>query len=136
MKFCPFEHILIHFIEFRLSELRNQKQKMLRQVRDKEEELETAMAKIDTLRQDLRKSEKLKREVEARAEELEGDAIKEKKLRERIEEYTKGIESELENVQDRTQGRNSTGNNDSSQEVLRFVLSAININSSLINAIL
>lgn len=48
----------------RLTELRNQKQKLSRQVRDKEEELETAMQKIDTLRQDLRRAEKLRRELE------------------------------------------------------------------------
>ena len=56
--------IIFNFFVNRLTELRNQKQKMLRQVRDKEEELETAMQKIDTLRQDLRKSDKLKREIE------------------------------------------------------------------------
>lgn len=50
----------------RLTELRNQKQKLSRQVRDKEEELETAMQKIDTLRQDLRRAEKLRRELEVR----------------------------------------------------------------------
>lgn len=37
---------------------------MSRQVRDKEEELETAMQKIDSLRQDLRRAEKLRRELE------------------------------------------------------------------------
>ena len=47
----------------RLSELRAQKQKLSRQVRDKEEELENAMQKIDILRQDLRKAEKFRREV-------------------------------------------------------------------------
>lgn len=43
------------------------------QVRDKEEELEVAMQKIDSLRHELRKSEKARREVEARVE----DAISE-----------------------------------------------------------
>ena len=89
----------------KLTELRNQKQKMSRQVRDKEEELETAMQKIDTLRQDLRKAEKLRRELEARVEEAEAEATKERKLRERSEEYTKGIEVELEKIQERPQGR-------------------------------
>lgn len=50
----------------RLSELRNQKAKLSRQVRDKEEELEAAMNKTDTLRQDLRKAEKLRRDLEVR----------------------------------------------------------------------
>ncbi|PNF42325.1 hypothetical protein B7P43_G05285, partial [Cryptotermes secundus] len=48
----------------RLSELRQQKQKLSRQVRDKEEELEVAMQKIDSLRHDIRKAEKLRRELE------------------------------------------------------------------------
>ena len=57
--------LLNQFLVFhRLTELRNQKQKLSRQVRDKEEELETAMQKIDTLRQDLRRAEKLRRELE------------------------------------------------------------------------
>ena len=34
------------------------------QVRDKEEELENSLQKIDTLRQDIRKAEKLRRELE------------------------------------------------------------------------
>ena len=42
---------------------------MTRQVRDKEEELENSLTKIDTLRQDIRKAEKLRRELELRAEE-------------------------------------------------------------------
>lgn len=36
------------------------------QVRDKEEELEVAMQKIDALRQDIRRSDKGRRELEAR----------------------------------------------------------------------
>ena len=51
---------------FRLSEFRQQKQKLTRQVRDKEEELENSLHKIDTLRQDIRKAEKLRRELEVR----------------------------------------------------------------------
>jgi serine/threonine-protein kinase MRCK len=34
------------------------------QVRDKEEELENSLQKIDNLRQDIRKAEKLRRELE------------------------------------------------------------------------
>lgn len=58
---CYFYDINLYHI--RLSDLRSQKQKLSRQVRDKEEELETAMQKIDTLRQDLRKAEKQRRDV-------------------------------------------------------------------------
>ena len=69
----------------KLSELRQQKQKLSRQVRDKEEELETSLQKIDTLRQDIRKAEKLRRELEIRAEEAFTETNKERKLREKIE---------------------------------------------------
>lgn len=71
----------------KLSELRQQKQKLSRQVRDKEEELEVAMQKVDALRHDMRRAEKLRRELEARVEEALAEAGKERKLRERSEEY-------------------------------------------------
>lgn len=47
----------------RMGDLRSQKQKLSRQLRDKEEELEVSMQKIDVLRQDVRKSEKIRKEV-------------------------------------------------------------------------
>lgn len=47
----------------RMAELRSQKQKVSRQLRDKEEEMEVAMQKIDSMRQDIRKSEKSRKEV-------------------------------------------------------------------------
>ncbi|KAG7294962.1 hypothetical protein JYU34_022642 [Plutella xylostella] len=58
----------------RLCELRQQKQKLSRQVRDKEEELEVAMQKIDALRADIRKSDKGRREMEARLETVTHEA--------------------------------------------------------------
>lgn len=60
----------------KLSELRSQKQKLSRQVRDKEEELETAMQKVDTLRNDMRKMEKSRREYETRIEDVIAEATK------------------------------------------------------------
>lgn len=60
----------------KLSELRTQKQKLSRQVRDKEEELENAMHKIDTLRNDMRKMEKSRREYESRIEDVIAEATK------------------------------------------------------------
>ncbi len=76
---------------YRLSELRQQKQKLSRQVRDKEEELDTAMQKVDALRQEIRRSEKLRRELEAKIEESNAEILKEKKLRERSEEYIQKV---------------------------------------------
>ncbi|CAK1549098.1 unnamed protein product [Leptosia nina] len=66
----------------KLSELRQQKQKLSRQVRDKEEELEVAMQKIDALRQDIRRADKGRRELEARLDTAVAEATKERKLRE------------------------------------------------------
>ncbi|CAH0718425.1 unnamed protein product, partial [Brenthis ino] len=66
----------------KLAELRQQKQKLSRQVRDKEEELEVAMAKIDALRQDIRRADKSRRDLEARLDTALNEAAKERKLRE------------------------------------------------------
>lgn len=60
----------------KLSDLRTQKQKLSRQVRDKEEELETAMQKIDTLRNDIRKAEKNRRELDSRLQDAVTEATK------------------------------------------------------------
>lgn len=60
----------------KLSDLRTQKQKLSRQVRDKEEELEMAMQKVDTLRNDIRKYEKTRRELESRLEDALTEANK------------------------------------------------------------
>ena len=60
----------------RLSELRQQKQKLSRQVRDKEEELENSLQKIDSLRQDIRKAEKIRGQLELRSEESVTEALK------------------------------------------------------------
>jgi serine/threonine-protein kinase MRCK len=78
----------------KLSELRTQKQKLSRQVRDKEEEVETAMQKIDTIRNDLRKSEKNRRELESRLQEAMTECSKERQQRERSEEYCRQMQSE------------------------------------------
>lgn len=47
----------------RMVELRSQKQRLSRQLRDKEEEMEVVMQKIDAMRQDIRKTEKARKEV-------------------------------------------------------------------------
>ena len=49
------------------------------------------MQKVDTLRQEIRKAEKLRRELEAKVEEANAETLKEKKLRERNEEYIKNV---------------------------------------------
>merc|ERR1719193_957216 len=82
----------------KLSEIRAQKQKLSRQVRDKEEELENSLHKIDTLRQDIRKAEKLRRELEVRAEEAFTETTKERKAREKAETAASKAEAEVERL--------------------------------------
>ncbi len=64
----------------KLSDLRQQKQKLSRQVRDKEEELEVAMQKIDALRNEARRTEKLRRELEIKLQETLNDRVKNFKI--------------------------------------------------------
>jgi serine/threonine-protein kinase MRCK len=101
-----------------LSELRQQKQKLSRQVRDKEEELENSLTKIDTLRQDIRKAEKLRRELELRAEEAVTEAAKEKKLREKFEANVRQLEKDL--AASKVGGFTSAGSPDGSADVVRL----------------
>lgn len=79
----------------KLSELRVQKQRFSRQVRDKEEELETAMQKVDSLRNDLRKSEKTRRDIESCLEDAIAETAAERKQRERAEECFRRLQSEV-----------------------------------------
>lgn len=47
----------------RMAELRSQKQRLSRQLRDKEEEMDVVTQKLDAMRQDIRKSDKARKEV-------------------------------------------------------------------------
>uniref|UniRef100_A0A8C3DAE2 Serine/threonine-protein kinase MRCK beta n=1 Tax=Corvus moneduloides TaxID=1196302 RepID=A0A8C3DAE2_CORMO len=89
----------------RMGDLRSQKQKLSRHLRDKEEELEVSMQKIDALRQDVRKSEKIRKELEAQLEEVLAEASKERKLREHSEVFSKQLENELEALKLKQGGR-------------------------------
>lgn len=102
--------------------MRQQKQKLSRQVRDKEEELEVVMQKVDNLRHDIRKAEKLRRELEARVEEAMAETSKERKLRERSEEYCKQMEEETEKLRQRNLGSDTSAANQThaSQEIVRL----------------
>eukprot|EP00092_Neocalanus_flemingeri_P050602 GFUD01058565.1.p1 GENE.GFUD01058565.1~~GFUD01058565.1.p1 ORF type:complete len:1896 (+),score=372.41 GFUD01058565.1:511-6198(+) len=104
----------------KLSELRQQKQKMSRQVRDKEEELENSLQKIDNLRQDIRKAEKLRRELEVRAEEAFAETAKERKMKEKLEIQNRNFESELERVKSSTSGI-GLDKHDESKDMSRLV---------------
>ncbi|XP_043483679.1 serine/threonine-protein kinase Genghis Khan [Leptopilina heterotoma] len=105
----------------KLSELRQHKQKLSRQVRDKEEELEVVMQKVDSLRHDIRKAEKLRRELENRVEEAMAETSKERKLRERSEEYCKQMQEETEKIRQRSAGNDTSTNNAlATQEINRL----------------
>ncbi|XP_042899175.1 serine/threonine-protein kinase Genghis Khan isoform X2 [Parasteatoda tepidariorum] len=116
-------------ISDKLSEVRAQKQKLSRQLRDKEEELENAMQKIDTFRQDMRKADKLRRELEIRLEDSKSDIAKEQRLRERLEETIRRLESEVETLKRRHVGRAfSPEQTDNSQELSRLKMELENLN--------
>ncbi|KAK0091664.1 hypothetical protein PV326_002890 [Microctonus aethiopoides] len=105
----------------KLSELRQQKQKLSRQVRDKEEELEVVMQKVDSLRHDIRKAEKLRRELENRVEEAMAETSKERKLRERSEEYCKQMQEETEKIRQRSSSNDASANHAlATQEINRL----------------
>ncbi|XP_019696393.1 serine/threonine-protein kinase Genghis Khan isoform X3 [Harpegnathos saltator] len=105
----------------KLSDLRQQKQKLSRQVRDKEEELEVVMQKVDSLRHDIRKAEKLRRELENRVDEAMAETSKERKLRERSEEYCKQMQEETEKIRQRSLGNDASANHAlATQEINRL----------------
>uniref|UniRef100_A0A4W3I251 non-specific serine/threonine protein kinase n=1 Tax=Callorhinchus milii TaxID=7868 RepID=A0A4W3I251_CALMI len=103
----------------RVTDLRSQKQKFARQLRDKEEEIEAVTQKGETLRQDLRKVERAKKELDVLMEEAAAEASKERKLHERSEQYSKQLEEELEGLKQvgRSPGVSST---EHQQEVARL----------------
>lgn len=46
-----------------MSDLRSSKQRLSRQLRDKEEEMDALLQKMDTMKQEIRKTEKNRKEV-------------------------------------------------------------------------
>ena len=112
----------------KLSELRQQKQKLSRQVRDKEEELENSLQKIDTLRQDIRRAEKLRRELELRAEEATNETVKERKSREKFEAQAKQLEKDLSTA---AASSSSAENHSSTDEVQRLQQDVSKLNSEM-----
>ena len=110
----------------RLSELRQQKAKLSRQVRDKEEELEGSLQKMDALRNDLR------RDLEARAEELMADVVREKRLRERADENVRLLHDDMERLQQKAAAGEAALNSlELNQELARST--TIRIHSILIS---
>ncbi|XP_047194097.1 serine/threonine-protein kinase MRCK alpha isoform X6 [Hippoglossus stenolepis] len=105
----------------RLTDLRSAKQRLVRQLRDKEEEMESHSQKVEALRLEVRKAERAKKEMEAQAEEQSGEAQKERKLRERNEQYSRQLEEELEGLKLKQTGPSATpASADQTQEVGRL----------------
>lgn len=73
------------------------------------------MQKVDSLRNDIRRAEKLRRELESRVEDALAEASKERKLRERSEEYCRQMQAES----DRLRVRNELGPREQ-QDTLRL----------------
>uniref|UniRef100_A0A6Q2Y4H6 non-specific serine/threonine protein kinase n=1 Tax=Esox lucius TaxID=8010 RepID=A0A6Q2Y4H6_ESOLU len=95
----------------RLTELRSAKQRLGRQLRDKEEEMEGLSQKVEALRLEVRKAERAKKEEQA------ADAQKERKLRERSEQYSRQLEEELDGLKKQLGPSPSVVGSDQSQEV-------------------
>ena len=90
-------------------------------MRDKEEELEGSLQKMDALRNDLRRAEKLRRDLEARAEELMADVVREKRLRERAEENVRLLHDDIERLQQKAAAGEAALNSlELNQEVTRL----------------
>uniref|UniRef100_A0A8C4FF20 Serine/threonine-protein kinase MRCK alpha n=1 Tax=Dicentrarchus labrax TaxID=13489 RepID=A0A8C4FF20_DICLA len=105
----------------RLTDLRSTKQRLARQLRDKEEEMESQSQKLEALRLEVRKAERAKKEMEAQAEEQAAEAQKERKLRERNEQYSRQLEEELEGLKVKQAGSSAgPASADQTQEVGRL----------------
>ncbi|XP_028996108.1 serine/threonine-protein kinase MRCK alpha isoform X3 [Betta splendens] len=104
-----------------LTDLESVKQRLLRQLRDKEEELENQNKKLEAVRLEVRKAERVKKEMETQAEEQAAEAQKERKLRECNEQYSQQLEEELEGLKSRPVGPSATLTSaDQTQEVRRL----------------
>uniref|UniRef100_A0A8C7IE92 Serine/threonine-protein kinase MRCK alpha n=1 Tax=Oncorhynchus kisutch TaxID=8019 RepID=A0A8C7IE92_ONCKI len=101
----------------RLTDLRSAKQRLGRQLRDKEEEMEGWSQKVEALRLEVRKAERAKKEMESQSEEQTADAQKERKLRERSEQCSRLLEEELEGLKKQVGPSASVVGSDQSQEV-------------------
>ncbi|TFK15915.1 Serine/threonine-protein kinase MRCK beta [Platysternon megacephalum] len=104
----------------RMVDLRSQKQKFSRQLRDKEEEMEVIVQKIDSMRQEIRKSERARKELEAQLEDATAKASKERKLREHSEIFSKQLENELETLKLKQGGRAAGATLEHQQELSKL----------------
>uniref|UniRef100_H3C824 Serine/threonine-protein kinase MRCK alpha n=1 Tax=Tetraodon nigroviridis TaxID=99883 RepID=H3C824_TETNG len=105
----------------RLTDLRSAKQRLTRQLRDKEEEMESQTQRVEALRLEVRKAERAKKEMESQAEEQSAETLKERKMRERNEQYSRQLEEELERLKAKQAGPSAAPSSvDQTQEVGRL----------------
>ncbi|KAK3733779.1 hypothetical protein QZH41_015098 [Actinostola sp. cb2023] len=109
----------------KLADMRSQKTKLSRSVREKEEELESSLQKLDTLRLEVRNADRKKRELNSQVEEFTADANREKKLRLRSDQYNKQLEEEIEylKAKQRSLGRpfpSDTTSDEQQQEISKL----------------
>ncbi|XP_036449664.1 serine/threonine-protein kinase MRCK alpha isoform X4 [Colossoma macropomum] len=105
----------------KVTELLSHKQRLSRQLRDKEEEMDAVNHKLEALRLDVRKAERTRKETETQAEERAAEAQKEKKLRERSEQYSRQLEEELERMKQKQVGRSpAAGATEQHQELSKL----------------
>lgn len=104
----------------KLAEVRSQKMKLSRLVREKEEEIENVMNKLDQHRQDLRTSEKKKRELITQVEELQADVHRESKLHAKADLYCQQLEEEIDSVKSKKYSGVSGKGQD--QEISKYIM--------------
>uniref|UniRef100_A0A8C3S6E9 Serine/threonine-protein kinase MRCK alpha n=1 Tax=Chelydra serpentina TaxID=8475 RepID=A0A8C3S6E9_CHESE len=93
----------------RLTDLHSQKQKLTRQVRDKEEEMDVVMQKVEILRQELRRTERLKKEVSSEKEFVESLRVSdEKDARGYLQALASKMTEELEALRNSSLGARAT----------------------------
>lgn len=87
---------MVEFMELsdEAKELRTQKVMLVRQVRDKEEDLEKSSQKIESLRNEIRSLEMSRREMESKLQESMADLTRERQARERSEEFCRKLQAE------------------------------------------
>lgn len=87
---------MVEFIELseEAKELRTQKVMLARQLRDKEDDVEKASQKIDSLRSDIRLADKTRRELETKLQEGLSELTREKQAKERSEEYCRQLQAQ------------------------------------------
>ncbi|XP_077366411.1 serine/threonine-protein kinase MRCK beta isoform X3 [Festucalex cinctus] len=101
------------------AELNSAKQRLSRQLRDKDEEAERLQRKVELMRQDGRKTDKSRKELEAQLDQVTAEASKEQKLKEHSEVYAKQLEDELRCLKS-LQGRGTGAGAESQQELSRL----------------